>query len=193
MRVFVCKMRDLLVAIVAAAAVPAALAQSPSRELKLPPAIEKLAETADETVDVTLDPGMIRFAEKFLSDRKPDEAKAKRLLRGMRSVRVRVFEFGHEGAYTPRDLEPLRAELRGPQWSRVVEVRSRRDRENVDVFLKTENGEAAGLFVISAEPRELTIVAIDGALQASDLADIGGYAGVPRWVGGYSGRQREVR
>lgn len=167
-----------------AAGLAAAWAQSTPAESKLPPALERLAQVADETVDVTLDPGMIRFAEKFLSDRKTDQAKAKRLLRGVRAVRVRVFEFGREGAYSNADLEPLRSHMRAPGWSRVVEVRNRRDRENVDVFLKSENGEVAGLYIISAEPRELALVEIEGNLRAADLADVGGYAGIPRWLSG---------
>jgi hypothetical protein len=50
--------------------------------LKLPPALEALSRLASETVDVTMDASMIRFAERFLSDRDPDQAKAKRILRG---------------------------------------------------------------------------------------------------------------
>lgn len=182
-------MRDFLI-LLAAASAQAAFAQTTRPDVKLPPGIERLAATADETVDVTLDPEMIRFAEKFLSDRKPDEAKAKRVLRGVRGVRIRVFEFDREGEYSAADVDLLRSKLRAPGWSRIVEVRSRRDRENVDIFVKSENGQVAGLFIVSAEPRELAIVEIDGTIEPADLADVGGYAGIPRWLS--SGR-REVR
>ena len=157
---------------------------------KLPQAIERLTAAAQETVDVTLDPEMIRSAERFLSDRKPDEAKAKRVLRNVNQIRVRVFEFDREGAYTVADLQALRRPVRGSEWSRVVEVRSRGTGENVDVFVRSVNGEVAGLFVISAEPRELAIVEIDGKLHPADLADVGGYAGLPRWL---SSRNTGVR
>lgn len=183
-------MRKTFLLAIAAAGASAVFAQGTRDTIELPPAIERLAQAADETVDVMLDPGMIRFAEKFLSDRKPDEAHAKRLLRGVRGVRIRVFEFGREGAYSAADLEPLRSKLRSPGWSRVVEVRSRRDGENVDIFMRLENGEVAGLFIVSAEPRELAIVEIDGTLQPADLAEVGGYAGIPRWIAGRRGGAR---
>ena len=46
---------------------PAALL--PAQTLKLPPSIEKLAEIAEETVDVTVDASMLQFTERILSER----------------------------------------------------------------------------------------------------------------------------
>jgi hypothetical protein len=85
------------------------------------------------------------------------------------------------GAYSPADIEDLRKQLQGPAWSRVVEIRSRRDGENVDVFIRTENAQISGIIVISAEPRELTIVELNGIIRPEDLQDLRGVAGIPRW------------
>ena len=156
-----------------------AAALLPAQTLKLPTAIEKLADVADETVDVTIDASMLQFTDRVLSDRNPDQARAKRVLRNLKSVTVKSFEFAKPGAYSTSDLDTLRNQLQSPLWSRVVEVRSRRDSENVDVFARTENGQVTGLIVIAAEPRELTIVELNGLIRPEDLKDIQGMAGIP--------------
>ena len=158
-----------------------AAALLPAQTLKLPPSIEKLAETADEVVDVTIDASMLEFTQRILSDRNPDQARAKRILRNLKSVTVKSFEFGRTAAYSDADVEALRKQVQGPGWSRVVEVRSRRDGENVDVFMRAENDQLSGLVVISAEPRELTIVQLNGIIRPEDLKDIQGMVGIPRW------------
>jgi hypothetical protein len=38
-----------------------------------------------------------------------------------------------------------------------------------------------GLVVLSAEPRELTIVHIDGPIRPEDIASLSGHVGLPRW------------
>ena len=153
----------------------------PAQTLKLPASIEKLAETADEVVDVTIDASMLEFTNRILSDRNADQARAKRVLRNLKSVTVKTFEFGRAGAYSEAVVEALRKQVQGSGWSRVVEVRSRRDGDNVDVFLRTENDQVSGLVVIAAEPRELTIVQLNGIIRPEDLKDLQGTAGIPRW------------
>jgi hypothetical protein len=74
----------------------------------------------------------------------------------------------------------LRSQLRSPEWSRIVNVRSKADGENVDVFIRREGDQVGGLVVIAAEPRELTVVSIDGPIRPEDLAKLGGQMGVPR-------------
>ena len=150
-----------------------------AQTLKLPVNIENLSRIATETVDVTMDTSMIRFADRFLSDRDRDQMKAKRVLRGLNSIQVKQFEFAREGAYAPGDLDSVRAQLRGPNWSRMVQVKG--IRENVEVFAQMRAGEMTGLVVLSAEPRELTIVHIDGPIRPEDIASLSGQAGLPRW------------
>jgi hypothetical protein len=146
--------------------------------LKMPPALEALGRLASETVDVTMDASMIRFAERFLSDRDPDQAKAKRILRGLNAIYVKTFEFSNERAYAASDLEAVREQLRGPGWSRMVQARD--GRENVEVFTRIRSGEVDGMVVLAAEPKELTIVQIDGPIRPEDLASLSGRAGLPR-------------
>jgi hypothetical protein len=167
-------MRTWIVAGLLAAA--PAWAQEPKLNLNL----DHLAAKAKNTVEVTLDASMLQFASRFLSEKKPDEAEAKKLVAGLKHILVRAFEFDQPGQYAASDVEQLRSQLRSPEWSRIVNVRNKADGENVDVFIRREGDQVGGLVVIAAEPRELTVVSIDGPIRPEDLAKLGGQMGVPR-------------
>jgi hypothetical protein len=158
-----------------------------AQTIKLPVNLDALSKIATETVDITVDGDMIRFAERFLSDKDPDQAKAKRILRGLNAIYVKQFQFASRGEYSPKDLDSVRAQLQAPGWSRLVQVRGMD--ENTEVFAKMTASEMTGLVVLSAEARELTIVHIDGPIRAEDLASLSGRAGLPRWNNMGEGRK----
>jgi len=74
----------------------------------------------------------------------------------------------------------MRSQLNGPGWSKIAQVVSRRDKENVDVFLRIANSQIDGMVVLVAGAKELTIVDIDGQIKPEDLGKLGGRAGIPR-------------
>jgi len=163
-----------------------------AQEIKLPANFERLAAKADETVNVSLDGSMLRLAGRFLSDKDEDSAKTKKLLSGLQSIAVKSFEFSSEGQYDKADVEAVRAQVQGPQWSRIVGVTSKRDGENVDVYFKDAgHGNLGGIAIICAEPKELTVVSIVGALDPSQLADLGGQFGVPKLAMGTGAKKGE--
>jgi hypothetical protein len=151
-----------------------------AQESKLPPGVEKLSAKAKETVEVNMDGPMLRWASKFLSAEDPEEKKAAKLVANLKGIYVRSFEFSEDGAYSPVDVESLRAQFRSPEWSRVVGVRSERDGDNVEVFFRLENEKMAGIVIIAAEAKELTFVNIVGPLEVDQLADLGGEFGIPK-------------
>ena len=122
-----------------------------------------------------------RLAAKFLSAGKPDEAQAKKLIAGLKSIYVKSFEFEKAGEYNVADVETVRAQFRGPGWSRVVGVQSKKNGENAEVFLRLDkDGKIGGLGVVAAEPKELTIVSIVGAIDPEQLGDLSGRFGIPK-------------
>ena len=152
------------------------LAQPP----KLPANIEKLAQKAKETAEVTLDGPLLKLAARFLNDKNTDEARAKRALNGIEGIYVRNFSFDTDTAYSEADLNELRAQYRAPEWSRIVGVRSLDRGDNADVFFKiTPNGNLGGIAIVAAEARELTIVSIVGNIDPSQLVDLGGQFHIP--------------
>jgi len=151
-----------------------------TQAMQLPPDVEKLSAIAKETVEVKMDGPMLRWASKFLSAEDPDERKAAKLITNLKGIYVRSFEFDKEGAYTSAEVEELRAQFRPPVWSRVVGVRSQREGDNVDVFFKLEDEQMAGIVVIAAEAKELTVVNIVGPIDVDQLSDLGGEFGIPK-------------
>src|ERR1700735_930132 len=163
-------------------ALPALMLAMPAhaQDAQIPLDIQKLSARAKETVEVTMDGPMLRWASKFLSAKDPDEQKAAALVANLKGIYVRSFEFDEDGAYSPTEVETLRSQFRSPGWSRVVGVRSRQDGDNVDIFFKLENDKMAGLVIIAAEPREITFVNIVGPLEIDQLAELGGEFGIPK-------------
>jgi len=160
----------------------AALLPLGAQDIKIPASLEKLAAKADETVDITIDGSLLKLAGRFLSDKDDDSAATKKILAGLQSITVRSYEFSQEGQYDPKDLDEIRAQVKAPQWSKIVGVRSKKDRENVDVYFKDGgNGNLGGIVVLCAEPTELTIVSVVGTIDPSQLASLGGQFGIPKF------------
>jgi hypothetical protein len=155
-----------------------ALAPLAAQEIKLPP---NFGAHATETVDLTLDSNMLQAAAKFLSAGKPDEAQARKLIAGLKSIYVKSFEFEKAGEYNAGDVEAVRAQFRGPGWSRVVGVQSKKDGENTEVFLRLDkDGKIGGLGVVAAEAKEVTIVSIVGVIDPEQLSKLSGKFGIPK-------------
>lgn len=140
--------------------------------------LDRLAAKASESVNVTLDGSLLRMAAGFLSDDEKDEVEVKKLIAGLKSILVRSFEFKNTGEYLDSDIEAIRAQLRNANWKKVVEVRNKAEGD-ADIYLHTEADHVVGLAVISAEPRELTVVNIDGTLDLQGLRKIAGNFGIP--------------
>lgn len=157
-----------------------ALAPLGAQELKLPASLERLAAKASEVVDVTMDANLLQLASRFLSDKNKDDAQVKKLIGGLKGIYVRSFEFEKTGEYQDSDVEPLRTQLRAPAWSRIVGVRSRKSGENSEVYLRTEGSKIGGLAILVTEPKELTIVSIEGSIDPDQLNELGGHFGIPK-------------
>jgi hypothetical protein len=154
-------------------------------EIKFPVNLDRLAAHATESVDVTLDSSMLRLASGFLSKDDPDQAQVKKLVSKLKGVYVRSFEFDKQGQYSMGDVDAIRSQLKGPEWSRIVGVKSLHG-ENTEVYLKKDGEQVGGLVVLAIEPKELTIVDIDGAIDPEELSELGGHMGIPKFDKGKS-------
>jgi hypothetical protein len=135
-----------------------------------------LEERAEEVVDVTLEGKMLQMASGFLSNKNPEEAKVRQVVNGLRGVYVKSFTFATDGAYSSKDIDAVRGQLRG--WERIVTVRSKKS-DNVDIYIRPGATGPDGLVVIAAEPREFTVVHIDGPIDLEQLSSLDGQLGIP--------------
>jgi len=142
--------------------------------------LDKFTDRADKVINVTVDEQLLRLAAAFLSDKKPDEAKIKELILGLKGVFVKRFEFEKEGEISPADVESIRAQLSAPGWSSVANVRSKRE-GNYDVSIMSEGTVIKGLAVLAAESRAFTVVNIVGPIDLAKLADLEGKFGIPHF------------
>ena len=156
-----------------------AWAQNPKLDLDN---LTKLADRADQVVDVTLDGATLKFAEKFMeADKDEDDEEALNIIRNLSGIYVKSFEFDKPGEYSDADVAAIRAQLRGGAWSRLVEVTSRHDHELDEVYVMSNPNTKTnlGLAIISAEPQELTVVNIVGPIDVNELGALEGKMGVP--------------
>jgi hypothetical protein len=142
--------------------------------------LDKLAAAAENTVEVSLDERLLQVAAKFLNKNDPAQAKARELIAGLKGVYVRVFSFDKPGEYAMSDVEPLRQQVRGSGWQKIVGVRSKRDGDNVDVHLHMLNDNINGLVIIAAQPKELVVVNILGPIDLEKLSQLQGQLGIPK-------------
>ena len=149
--------------------------------LKFPASFDELAKKAENVVDVTLDASTLGLASQFLSEEKGEEGNVKEIVKGLKGIYIRSFEFAEEGQYTEADVDAIRSQLSGAEWTPIVNVRStKKGGDNAQILIKKQDDKIAGLAVLAAEPKELTVVYIDGLINVSDLAKLGGNFGIPK-------------
>ena len=150
------------------------VAQLPAQLLQLRiTGLDGLASKAKESVDITLDSNLLQMAGGFLAGAGKDGKDGdnlKQLLSGLKAITVRSFEFKEPGQYRMEDLEPIRAQLRSPGWSKIISSQSKD--EISEIYTRIENGKVAGFAIINAEPKELTVVAIEGSINLNDLSKL---------------------
>ena len=150
-----------------------ALAQT--SPLPLPPPVEKeLAARASDVTEVTLGKNMLAFAAKFMNGKDKDEAATRQLIEGLDGIYVRDYEFDKEGAVLAGRGRATAQVLRD---QRVVADCARAGAEDRRVHRR--DGQAGqrrnhGMFILTVEPKELTIVLILGPIRMEDLGKLKG-------------------
>ncbi len=136
-----------------------------------------LADRAEEVVDITLDASMLRMAAKFFGGKNADERALRDMISGLEGIYVRSYEFAKEGEYDRNLVDTIKRQL-GPSWKPLVTVRSKK-KENVNIYANMRGESITGLVIISAEPREFTVVNINGPIDIDRLTSLEGQFGIP--------------
>ena len=142
--------------------------------------LDKLESKAAESVNVTLDGSILRLAVAFLKDSDPDERAVKELVLGLKGIYVKIYEFDKAGEYSAADLDTVRSQLRSPAWSRMVEVRSKKEGENMEVYTRMSGSEMGGLTVLTFGDKQLGVIQIVGAIDLEKLIKLSGKLGIPQ-------------
>src|SRR6266853_2742172 len=92
--------------------------------------LDVLANRASETVDVKLDERLMQTTAKFFSGK--DDADIKDALKGIKGIYVKSFSFEKEGEYSELEVDSIVSQLHGSTWSKILTVKSKKDKENVE-------------------------------------------------------------
>src|SRR5713101_1548541 len=142
--------------------------------------LERLNSKAAEVNDVTLEGEMLQLASKFMEiDHDPEAAQIKEIIKNLKGIYVKNFEFDQPDQYSPADVAEIRAQLAAPGWSKIVENRRKRNGENNEIYLMKEGDKVAGVTILVAGPKELTVVNIVGPIDLDKLSALEGKFGIP--------------
>jgi hypothetical protein len=154
----------------------AVAAQPCGQDLK-PPALDALARKASDATDISLDPNMLQAAAKFLGSDGAD-AQIKQVASGLKSIYVRTFEFDKTGEYAASDYEEFRKQLQDPAWTRILNSKEKSG-EVTEIYMRRQGDKLCGMALISAEPKELTLISINGDIDPATIGKLSGTLGVP--------------
>lgn len=160
------------------------VAQAGKLELKN---LEKLANSAAEVNDITLDGPLLQLAVAVMKNsHDPDAAQVVELMKDLKGIYVKNFEFDSPGHYSQADVQAVRGQLTGPGWQRIVTSYSKREGERDEVYLLKDSEKIRGVVVLVAEAKELTVVNIVGSIDPEKLARLAGHFGIPDEIGDHS-------
>ncbi|MGA2673805.1 MAG: DUF4252 domain-containing protein [Terracidiphilus sp.] len=172
-------MQNRIIVFILGAAALAAPALAQTAQLPTPSPVEKeLAARASNVTEVTLGKNMLAFASKFMNGKDKDEAATRQLIDGLDGIYVREYEFDKEGQFSMEEVDQLRKYFETSEWSPMVRERERKTGESTDVMVKLVNGVSHGMFILTVEPKELTIVLILGPIRMEDLGKLKGLGGL---------------
>jgi hypothetical protein len=153
--------------------------------------LQKLAAKAKEVTDVELDRPTLQLAQRFMgSDESSGDNEARQLLGQLSGIYIKSFEFDREGEYSQEDVDHILNQLHGAPWKRIAFYREEKSRENAGVYIARGGKAVKGLAIISAEPKELTVVNIVGSIDLEKLSALEGHFGIPHVKINPSGKEK---
>jgi len=145
--------------------------------------LKGLEAKAKESTTINLGPEQIKLMMGFSGE---GSKELQGLGKNIERVQVTTLEFDKEGMYNVADMDNLRAKLKTPEYVPFISVKERNGFTEI-VMRKGPKG-MNGFVILSAEPRELTIVNIVGQLDLASLGSLTGKFGIPNIHMGSSGK-----
>lgn len=110
---------------------------------------------------------------------KENSGQLEELARQLKSVVVRNFEFDAPGMYDIELLRSFRDRIKSSgEWFSLVSVKEGEQFTEI-MMRKTADGKPGGLLIIAAEPKEVSVVHLEGTSDLSALGKLSGRVGIP--------------
>jgi hypothetical protein len=126
--------------------------------------LDAVAAKAKDKAEITLEGPLLTQALQLAPE------KVKGSVANVSRVMVRHYEFDQTGLYSDADLEPIRKQVSGSGWSRVLNTKE--EHESVEIYMLTQDGKPGGFLLIAAEPKELTVVHVVGSINLATLQEV---------------------
>lgn len=155
--------------------------------------LDKLAAKAKKSAVVNLGPEQLSLVAGLGGT--GEAGKLGELAKELRSVQVRSFEFDAPGMYDMGLLRSLRDKIKASgEWVSIVSVSessgasanqaSTEKSSFTEILIKKGSaGSPGGLLILAAEPKEVSVVHVEGTADLSALRKLGALPGVPGVAG----------
>jgi Domain of unknown function (DUF4252) len=137
--------------------------------------LNKLSDKAARVTDVTLDGSLLQFAKGLIEkvgDDDKDVEQLRSIIGNLKGIYIKSFEFDEASQYSKADVEAVRSQLSAPRWTKIVQSTDKRLNEHDEIYLLKDHDRIAGLVILVAEARELTVVNIVGEVPMDKIASL---------------------
>jgi hypothetical protein len=137
--------------------------------------LDKLSEKAARVTDVTLDGSLLQFAVNLIEkvdaeDKDVDQLKS--IVKNLKGIYIKSFEFDEASQYSKGDIDAIRSQLTSPRWTKIVQSIEKRRNEYDEIYLLKNGDRVAGVVILVAEARELTVVNLVGEIPMDKVASL---------------------
>lgn len=136
--------------------------------------LKGLEAKATESTDIDLGPEQLKLIMGFANDANSD---LKNLARTISRIQVKTYEFDKEGMYSMAEMENLRQKVKAADFVPLISHKEKKG--FTDIMIRKGPKGANGFIVLSAEPKEVTVVNIVGEIDLASLSKLSGKFGIP--------------
>jgi hypothetical protein len=154
------------------------------------PGLDGYAKGAKSTTNVTLDKNMLGLASGMMNGKDRNQSQMKEITSKLNGIYVHTFQYDSDWVYDRKSVTELRKQFAAPVWSSMVSTHNDGKGGDTDIWVHMVNGTMQGMMIVTATPRELTFVQIDGEIRPEDFKNLQGSFGIPGVPGGMPGPHR---
>lgn len=136
--------------------------------------LKGLESKAAESTSIDLGPDQLKLMLGFVDGGSKEMGDLARMIE---RVQVRTFEFDKEGMYSLADMENLRQKVKAADFVPFISTKERKG--FTEILMRKGPKGLRGFVILTAEPKELTVVNIVGDLDLNSLSKLSGKLGIP--------------
>ena len=143
--------------------------------------LSALETKARDVVEVNVDGKLLDLAKRVTTKINDKDARTiGQAISGLKGIYVRVYNFAEVNQFNMADVDQIRAELNGPGWEKVANVRSKKNNQKVDIFTMFTGDQMSGAAVIISDNKTVALVNVVGVIDIDTLVEMSGKMNIPK-------------